>query len=598
MSSRDANDKKLRLGIFYFHDKDGVVNQYVEFLLETMMRHLDDLYIVAGKKLTSDGRGKFNKYTDIIFTNENAVDNKEGYGSLINVLGNSFLTEYDQLVLFDSNLIGPVSDLKYIFEEFESINTDFLNLLTEPGKKMSDFIICDKKLVGSFEFNNFWKNNSLDTWNSYFISKGFTGKNIIENTKYDSLNLRPWLYYPKELIKEYNCPFISAESFNMDYEEFLTESVGQATYELFKYIQDTKIYDLNLLWDYLLRHCHQSDLVKLLHLNYVLSDQVVDSGFEISKKLKIAMLIHIYRTDMAEELAEYASYMPEGTVVYITTDSQKKKEEIEEVFTVRKIPCFEVRLIENRGRDVSSKLVGVKDVIMNYDYVCCIHDKKTPHLKPQSIGEGFGYKCFKNIIPSKQYALNVIRLLEKNPRIGMVVPPEPNHGTFFTTLGLEWVGNYDTTRSLGEKLGLNVPMAVDKEPVAPFGSFFWFRPKAMKKLYDYDWKYEDFPAEPIADDATILHAVERIYPFVVQDAGYYPAVIMAESYARIEFTNLKYYVRGYNRTLAAKGIINSFKMMRSELEKSLEEKNEMFAVIQLYEAQIRELNKQLQDEKE
>lgn len=47
----------------------------------------------------------------------------------------------------------------------------------------------------------------------------------------------------------------------------------------------------------------------------------------------------------------------------------------------------------------------------------------------------------------------------------------------------------------------------------------------MKKLFKKDWKYTDFPKEPNKIDGTLLHVLERVYPFVVQDAGYYPAYV-------------------------------------------------------------------------
>ena len=49
-----------------------------------------------------------------------------------------------------------------------------------------------------------------------------------------------------------------------------------------------------------------------------------------------------------------------------------------------------------------------------------------------------------------------------------------------------------------------------KTPVAPLGTMFWFRARAMEKLFAREWAYEDFPAEPTGEnDGNILHAIER-----------------------------------------------------------------------------------------
>lgn len=54
-----------------------------------------------------------------------------------------------------------------------------------------------------------------------------------------------------------------------------------------------------------------------------------------------------------------------------------------------------------------------------------------------------------------------------------------------------------------------MPIDEKKEPIAPLGTMFWFRPRAMKLLFDRDWEYEDFPPEPNAIDGTLLHAIEK-----------------------------------------------------------------------------------------
>ena len=72
---------------------------------------------------------------------------------------------------------------------------------------------------------------------------------------------------------------------------------------------------------------------------------------------------------------------------------------------------------------------------------------------------------------------------------------------------------------------------------------FWFRPKAMKSLFDKDWEYSDFPKEPNAMDGTLLHAIERAYPYFAQKEGYYSAWVMSNKFAKIEITNLYYLLR-------------------------------------------------------
>ena len=62
--------------------------------------------------------------------------------------------------------------------------------------------------------------------------------------------------------------------------------------------------------------------------------------------------------------------------------------------------------------------------------------------------------------------------------------------------------------------------------------------------------YVNLLPEPLPQDGTISHAIERIYPFVAQSAGYYPAVVMSKSYAVTHNDTMQAYAGGVIRPLA------------------------------------------------
>ena len=62
--------------------------------------------------------------------------------------------------------------------------------------------------------------------------------------------------------------------------------------------------------------------------------------------------------------------------------------------------------------------------------------------------------------------------------------------------------------------------------------------------------YEDFPQEPTGtNDGNIMHAIERLYPFVAQQNGYYCGWLFSDKYAKMEITNLYKMFRDVNETL-------------------------------------------------
>jgi lipopolysaccharide biosynthesis protein len=54
----------------------------------------------------------------------------------------------------------------------------------------------------------------------------------------------------------------------------------------------------------------------------------------------------------------------------------------------------------------------------------------------------------------------------------------------------------------------------------PLGTMFWARPAALEPLFELGLDWNDYPAEPVPIDGTIMHALERLLPFVVQHRGY------------------------------------------------------------------------------
>lgn len=573
------DQKAKRVGIFFFYDKEGIVDSYVSYLLEKMVPSLSRLIVVSNGKLTGKGYKIFEKYTAEIIERENVGLDVGAYKDAIEYIGWTALRQYDEAIIFNHTIMGPVYPFEEMFSDMNQRDVDFWGI-TKYGREefdpfgyspygylpehiQSHFIAFRRSLLISDEFKKFWE--ELPVMNSYnesvgmfesaftkkFEDKGFSWDVYVNTDDYKGMTTYPLIFYPKDLIKNKRCPIFKRRTFFQSYTYVTANTVGQGAAELMDYLKQNQLYDVDMIWENLLRTCNQADLVKNMQLQYVLPSNIapVEAVKEKLKSLKVALVMHLYFEDLIESSFEYAQAMPEEADIYITTNTEAKKQSIERTFRNSHCRKVDVRVIENRGRDVSSVLVGVKDVIMEYDIACFVHDKKTAQLNPGSVGEGFAYKCFSNTLYNKEFVYNVINCFIDNPRLGLMSPPVPNHGDFFPTLGLEWSVNFNNVRELAERLRITVPMDESKEPIAPLGTFFWFRPAAFKSLYAHDWTYDEFPKEPNNTDGTLLHAIERIYPFAAQQAGYYPAALLVDKYASIELNNLEYYVREYNKVL-------------------------------------------------
>lgn len=569
------NQAMRRIAIYSFFDKQGIVDGYVEYFLDDFVSNVDDMIIVSNGQLEQRQKAKLEKYTKQIVERENQGFDIWGYKTGLETLGWDKLAQYDEVVIANNTIMGPVVSLNHMFDEMAERDIDFWGITRHyqfdgdpfgcneygyiPEHIQSYFMVFRKRMVASKEFQSYWDNLPMlhdyneavgmheTAFTKKFADFGFSWDTYVDTSDYKDLSLFPLMDYPTALIRDKKCPIIKKRAFFQDYNNLMLGTVGQQTVELYEYINECTDYDVNYIWDTILRTCHQADFHKCLQLNYILSSEPVDKRAydEDLKKYKTALFMHLYFDDLADSSLRYASAMPEYADIYITTNTEEKKKVFEEKFKELKCNKLEIRVVPNRGRDVSSLLVSLRDALPQYDIACFYHDKKSGQVTPGSVGESFGYKCAENVLYNRNFVYRILKTFDDNPRLGLLSPPEPNHADYFASLGHEWFNNFGNTKELAERLGIQVPMDENKEPIAPLGSVFWFRVKAMEPLHNYPWKYEDFPQEPLPIDSTISHAIERIRPFAVQQAGYYPGFLMVDKYARIEFTNLRQYLRNY-----------------------------------------------------
>lgn len=552
-----------RIGVYFFFDKDGIVDKFVTYMLDDLVKNLDRLVIVVNGSLKPESRDVFTRYTKDVIVRENIGLDVGAYKEAIEYIGWDNLYKTEELILLNSTIYGPIYPFENMFAEMNNKQLDFWGITKHhelpfdpfgtcaygyvPEHIQSHFIAIRGSLLKSYEYKKMWDEmpvmkdykDSVGMYETVFTKKfedkGFVWDVYIDSDDLSELTPYPLMYTPVELIKNRKCPIIKRRSFFNDYYDVLNNSMGENALEIMEYLKTTDNYDADMIWENLIRNYNMYDLVNLMQLDYILPYELSRNNNEQNKR--VALVLHVYNDDLIGYCCDYAKNMPDYADIFITTDTEEKINLFSEYCFKENIKNVQFRLIQNRGRDVSALLVGVKDVIFNYDYVCFAHDKKTKQLQPQTIGLSFAYNCFENVLGSKDYVMNIINMFDENPRLGMLTPPPPKFGPFFALNGTTWTVNYENTVNLAKDLELNINLDSEKEPIAPLGTMFWFRPEALRVLFEYDWDYSDFPPEPNGVDGSLLHAIERIYGFVPQHHGFYTAKVMSTKVARILYTN-------------------------------------------------------------
>lgn len=560
---------KQRLGIYCFYDKYGHAASFIKTFLDDLMDNLDDLVVVVNGQLSDQARQLFSEYTKTIIVRENKGLDVAAYKQAILTLGWEKLESYDEVICLNDTVMGPVYPFREMFACMDRKDVDFWGITAYAGETVDKEQIPThlqaywhayrRSLVSSPAFHEYWETMPLwkdyaevtrkheMTFTKHFTDLGFTWASYIDWRKYQGYSSYPLLYMPMQIVRDDRCPIFKRRSFFVDYSAYFDQTAGQPALDLYEYLRDHTDYDVDMIWDAILPSYNIDDIRKAMHLDYVLPSQAINP--QTRDRPRSAFIYHVYFMDLLEDTCHYIASLPEETDLYITS-TEDKIPQIREYMQQHGISHQATFIpVINRGRDVSALLVAACPVVLSgkYDVIGFAHDKKSSQNQENghhgTESQGFAYKLMENTLGSEAYVKNILTLFAENPRLGQVTPPPPYHALYFAhTIPHDWGANYEITKELLEdRLGIHVPLSPTKPTASAMGSCYWFRVEALKPLFEYGWKYEDFlPERQMGEDGTISHAIERANGYICQSRGYYPAWVLSDRYARIEVDSLFY----------------------------------------------------------
>ena len=350
--------------------------------------------------------------------------------------------------------------------------------------------------------------------------------------------IRPWLYEADKVLSA-GIPFMSVGTVHLPY-----------------VLQDLDALDLRTTLE-TLRRCYpahfESVWAHILHTEKLRNIHAIADEFEIidevdrrpeadrSTRTPLAILIHAFYADMMPEFWRLIDRIQVPRHVYVSTATEQSRAEIETFLRGAGLPAseFEVRVVEqNRGRDMSSLFITFRDVVLSDRHEICLrlHSKRTPQVARQ-VGRSFKQHLFDNLVASRGYVNNLLDFMDDNPNVGLLMPPTVHIG--FGTLGHSWFNNREGVEKLASLLDLDVELD-DATPLAPYGTMFWFRSRALRKMFEHAWRWEDYNAEPRHVDGGLAHMQERLLGYVAQDAGYRVMSISNRRAAARNYVKLEY----------------------------------------------------------
>ncbi len=226
---------------------------------------------------------------------------------------------------------------------------------------------------------------------------------------------------------------------------------------------------------------------------------------------RIAVMLHAFHDDLMPEFRAYLDHIPVPADLFISSDTEDKCVALERLFADWPKGGVQTRCTPNRGRDVAPKLVGFAAAHYGYDLVLHLHTKRSAHESGLAGWRGYLLKALLGSADTVRGALEVFRQV---PTLGMLAPQQID----MLRPWIRWGENFALAEALAGRMGLVLAGA---EPLDfPAGSMFWARPAALRPLLDLGLGFDDFPDEAKQTDGTLAHAIERLYFFICERAGF------------------------------------------------------------------------------
>lgn len=550
-----------RIGLYLFYDADGVIDDYVVYKLKEISQFIDEIVFISNCPIDDCNRKKVSACASSILVRENIGFDVWAYKEAIEKLGVDYLCNFDELVLFNYTFFAPIFPFDEMFTWSEKENVDFWGISDHAEVKpnpftgtgilhrhiQSHFISIRKSLFLSKDFIEYWQKMPMiksyqesilhheSKFTQFFYERGFKFSSYIDSSDYPS-------DYPTFndicLTLKNRSPILKRRPFFHD-PLWIDKNAIDLRHAL-EIIDETSNYNVDLIYKNLLRTTKPKDLATNIDLLKIFDS---DGDVEVNFNESIAVLAHVFYPDMMPELMEYINNIPSPYDLYISVANDSGADVINDFLSNKKdsfnLRSFEIRVVaENRGRDIGSLLITMQDVVLdkNYDYICRVHSKKSPQ-NSMTQSEHFKKQMFDNLLLNKVFVSKLLKFLRRNPNVGFLAPSMVHIG--YPTLGHSWFTNKQLALDVANKLGIIVPFD-DFSPFAAYGTMFWFRPKALRRIFNNSWKWNDFNAEPWHSDGSLSHVIERLFIYAAHTDGYVGYNVMSSEMAEKNYSKLEY----------------------------------------------------------
>lgn len=554
-----------RLLLYLHYDAQSRLDPHVLYQLQGLKQVCAKIIFISNSRFPASANELLAPLVDQIVTRKNKGFDFGAWQETLLALGKEQLAAYTELLLMNSGTYGPFFPLEEMFAAMQAQSCDFWGLTRDDStryKKTGDiqvragehlqgyFVVFKPRLFLSDCFWNFWRqlphlSNFTEAillgelaMTRVFSEAGFT------HTAYADLPFikpmpaigvdEPLVYTAAPLLlSRYHVPFIKIKAFRTAPGKQYNHAA-----DIFAAIrQSGSDYPVGLIDAHLTR---AKPLSWSKNKPGFLNIFATEGAAPENPGLKLAVFAHSYYADSLAIILRQLEKLPYAFDLYLSTSEAKKQELLKKLAKAQlpaRVAKLELRALPNRGRDVAPWILGFKDVQTNYDLALKFHVKKKI-----SFNETFLQKWVAFIndctLGTPGYIGRIAQMFSQRPNIGIAFHPYVPAWLLHTHSG--FTGTHDVYKAYElslKKCGIK-PHRETSFPIFPT-NIFWYRPSALRRLFESEIDWEDFPEEPCSDDGTLAHGLERSIPQIVHAGGFevvqiMPKRLLRETYQQYE----------------------------------------------------------------
>ena len=507
------NDEAQRLGIFAYYDGDGIVDDYVAYLVSEVGKYCVRQVCVVNGTLPPESEAKLRAAGgEVVF--------RENCGFDITAYRDAFLaqdlSDIDEVLFYNQTIFGPVCPLDAMFAQMNARDVDFWGLSRHKGAKhaswdenetfpphvQSYWFAVRKPMLTDERFLDYWKNlPAIETyWDAvrkhevrftkYFADLGFAWDVFLHTEDDEICNDYPLMGKPREMLEQ-GCPFVKRKVFLMDRTLYTSIPQGGAAQAVWDYLRDKTQYPVRFIAQNITRTATLAEVTQA----FVPYCDV--SGVQPSEK-GVTAVLYFARAEQAVLLIAAAKARPyEKLYALFANDALRTQFQPELPETASCAVCGE----SGHGVQVLFRLL--------YPAIRTSYVMYLTNDLPLLLQEFQDETTLRTAVDALTAACETA--FDREPCLGALFSAASEHQDC-ATLGMDWPQTGAAAVSRLRAEGFRCPLGEKKPGVAVRGGMFFARKEALAPLAKFKFEAADFEGN--------YPVWEYLAPLAAHEAGY------------------------------------------------------------------------------